>query len=391
MKNYATILFAIFLCSHVLIAQEPSDGVRTKSQFSIALLNGIGHTRYQQTFGNLSNLDRLNSTHVLMFKYRYRFSEKLYAEAGFGFGTHIENLKTPLFEDEGFDFWNYEAFFHSRIEFNGAYEILKHKNKQLYGKLGVGWNRFAAYSLGSGSGFLENSYQVSYEVPGERLPFISLGLDYSVPTKRKDELSFYLGYQLGFSSFYRGNYQLIQNSNITAQGALSSNLKSIQFGIGYSFTRIKRKENIEQKLAENNGDLKSAKKKERFEKRAIDPKSQYVSAAIGIGVNQTRFKPNRDPFYGPGTGSVQYRLSYERGWKNNIFLEADVYGFLFWQSEFIKLDFGSTGSLGNAFFGSFLSAGAQYKIQNKKTNFQFFNVHGGLGLGFHFYEKGPSS
>ena len=390
MKNYATILFALFLCSHVLISQEPSDAVRTKSQFSIALLNGIGHTRYQQTFGNLSSLDRLNSTHVLMFKYRYRFSEKLYAEAGWGFGAHAENMRPPQYDFNGFSFWYYNPFMHARVELTGGYEIFKFGKNQLSAKFGAGWNRFSrmTFMLSSSSGNGSTS-EITIQTLGNRLPFMTIGLEYIIPTKRKDELSFYLGYQHALRSFYDASFNISENFASTSAGSISSNLRAFQFGIGYTFTRIKKKEKLLKRLEDSENNIKTAKKKLRYERRAIDTQSQYVFLGLGFGVNAIRFKPNNDPFSGPNFSSLSTRVSYEYGWKNNIFFEADYAGFSFWEGARMNYTPEMSGAWGgDAFYGHFLSAGVQYKIQNPKTNFQFFNIHGGIGLGAHFLPRG---
>ncbi len=369
-------------------AQDEPQPIKTKSQFSVAMLNGIGQSRYVETLGNHGGLDRLNSAHLLNFKYRYRFSDKFFAEAGWGFGAQIENFAPRMMPFEGLDLWHFNAFFQARIEFSGAYQIYQHRNNRLYAKLGAGWNRFNSYQLISGSSSFSTSYGLNVEIPGQRLPFVSLGLDYAIPTKRKDEFSLYLGYHYGFNSYYRASYQYFDNGVLVNEGTLSSHLRAVQFGVGYTFTRLKRKERLAERLQESDGNLKLAKKQVRFEKRAIDPKSRYLNVGLGWGLNQSRFTPNRAPLFGAGGASFLYRLTYEHGWKNNLFFEADVYGFQFWSSEFLKFPGFRTGSLSSVFFANFLSVGTVYKIQNKKTNFQFFNVHGGLGLGFHFSEKG---
>jgi hypothetical protein len=390
MKKLASFLSAFMFLSQVLIAQESLDAVQTKSQFTIALLNGLGHTRYQQAFGDLSNLDRLNSTHVLMFKYRYRFSEKLYAEAGWGFGAHAENMRPPQYDFSGLSFWYYNPFMHARIELTGGYEIFRHGKNALNAKLGAGYNRFAAMGImsssSSGNG---TTSEMNILTRDKRLPFMTIGLEYIIPTKRKDELSFYLGYQHAFGSFYDASYNMSENFMATSAGSLSSNLRALQFGISYTFTRIKKKEKLLKSLEGSENNIKTAKKKMRFERRAIDPQSQYAFLGLGFGVNANRFKPNNDPFRGPNFSSLATRVSYEYGWKNNIFFEADYAGFSFWEGARMNYTPEMSGAWGgDAFYGHFLSTGVQYKIQNPKTNFQFFNIHGGLGLGAHFLPKG---
>lgn len=391
--TFRFIVALFFYAANMATAQDIHiEPTLAKNQFSMALLNNFGNTRYQQEFGSINNLDRLNSGHTVQFKYRYKFSKKFYAEAAWGFGAHLENHEPPIDDFGGFGFWDHEAFMHARVEFSAAYQLFKHYRNALNAKMGLGWNRFADMGLGVGYASNDERFNASYDVVGNRLPFFTLGLEYVIPTKRKDEFSFYLGYQYASNSFYRGSYSYFVGDETIGYGRFSSNLRGIQLGIGYTFTRQKRKEKIAELMSQSNSSQKDAKKKNRFERRAIDPKSRFVSVAIGIGMNRTKFSPNKNPLYGPGIPSFQHRVSYEHGWKNNLFFEFDYFGFLFWQSQFFKIEpFLSSGSAGDAFYGHFLTAGVNYKIQNSTTNFHFFNAHAGLGLGAHFYEKGMDS
>jgi hypothetical protein len=390
MKHSILALTFSLALSFVVSAQENKAPFSTKSQFSIALLHGLGHTRYQQAFGELSNLDRLNGTHVLMFKYRYRFSEKMYAEAGWGFGAHVENMRPPQYDLSGLSFWYYHPFMHARVELAGSYELFQHQKSALNAKLGVGYNRFAAMGLmsssSSGNG---TASEMTIIARDKRLPFISIGLEYVIPTKRKDEFSFYLGYQHAFRSFYDASYNMSENFMTTSAGSLSSNLRALQLAISYTFTRFKKNEQLLRSIEGSENNIKTAKKKMRFERRAIDPQSQYVFLGLGMGVNAIRFNPNNNPFRSPNFSSLATRVSYEHGWKNNIFFEADYAGFSFWEGARMNYTPEMSGAWGgDAFYGHFLSAGVQYKIQNPKTNFQFFNIHGGIGLGAHFRTRG---
>ena len=139
-------------------------------------------------------------------------------------------------------------------------------------------------------------------------------------------------------------------------------------------------------------DRKSARKQHKFKKRAIDPESRFVSLGFGGGASINKLNPKNDPFYYPGFGSFSVRISYEHGWKSNLFFEADYYVFELIESVGIRSDQGEVSfnsAWGGAFSaGNFLSAGLNYKIQRKATNFQFFTVHAGLGLGAQFYPKG---
>ena len=393
MKRKIGFLILLMTSSvYVILAQDEIMSNSAKNRFSIALLNNFGNTRFLQEFGSINNLDRLNSGHTLQFKYRYQFSQKLYADAALGFGAHIESLQPPMYDFGGFDFWHYHTFMHSRIEFSAAYQVYQFRKTRLNAKLGLGWNRFAAVGLGTSFSSGGDRLDATYDVEGKRLPFFTLGIEYTIPTKRKDEFSIYLGYQHAFNnSFYQGFYHYSNGNEVAGFGRFSSNLHAFQLGIGYTFTRQKRREKIAEMIQTNDVDLKEAKKKSRFERRIIDPQSRYLSFGIGIGVNRTKFSPNKDPFVGPGEPSFQHRLSYEHGWKNKLFFEADYYGFMFWQSQYVKKNNFNSGSAGDSFYGHFLTVGMNYKIQNPRTNLQLFNVHAGIGLGANFDELGPAA
>jgi hypothetical protein len=374
--------------SIVVSAQEMNAPVSTKSQFSVEFLNGFGHRRYTQELGQLSNLDKINSTNLLMFRYRYKFSETLYAEAGWGFGTQIENKISPIFDYSGFDLWHYRTFGLARVDFSAAYQLFQHKQTSLNAKLRLGWHRFASFLSGSGYATMDDYFYSEMSVDGKRLPFVNFGFEYMIPTKRKDEFSIYLGYQYATNSYFSGTYTHEQSSVINARGTHSANMSAFQFGIAYTFTRAKKLELMAVEMSAKNKTKKEARAVNRYEKRAIDPNSQYITLGIGFGVNANKFSPKNDPFKSGAFGSFMWRGAYEIGFRNNIFFEADYFGFEFWQKYSIQSDGGSYGGGSNAFTAHFLNLGAQYKIQNKRTNFQFVNLHAGLGFGAHFSPKG---
>lgn len=391
MKHSISFFSLCLAFSFVVSSQEMNAPVTTKSQFSIEFLNGFGHRRYTQELGQISNLDKINSTNLLIFRYRHLFSEKLYAEAGWGFGTQIENKVSPIFDYSGFDFWNYRTFGLARVDFSAAYQVFQHKQTSLNAKFRMGWHRFASVLSGSLYATWEDNFYSEMSVESKRLPFANFGLEYMIPTKRKDEFSIYLGYQYATNSYFRGIYTYEQSSVLTARGIHSANLSAIQFGIAYTFTRAKKLERMAVEMTSNNKTKKEARVVNRYEKRVIDPNSKFIILGIGFGVNANKFSPKNDPFKSGGFGSFMWRGAYEIGFRNNIFFEADYFGFEFYQGYSIQLSAGSFGAGTNAFTAHFVNFGVQYKIQNKRTNFQFINLHAGLGMGAHFSPKGINS
>lgn len=376
-----------------LFSQSIAPISHPKVQFSMGLLNGIGQSKFTPLIGDIQNFKYINSTNILMFRSSYWFSKKFYAEIGWGFGVNIENPRAPIFENDLWNLFSYHVFPQARIEFSSAYELAQIKNNSLYLKIGSGWNRFLSQSSSS-SASADNFWLSSeYTVESKRLPFLSVGLEYAVSTKRLDELKFYVGYQYASRSFYDGSFSFQDATPSTySSGSLSSNLSAIQLGLSYSFTRVKKMQQINILQEQQSLKSKEARKKNRFNRREIDPKSKWITLGSGFGVNHNKFRPKNDPFIPMNFGSFLWRGAFEMGYRNNLFFEGDYYGFSFWQGQGFRLEGGgSSGSRSLLFASHFLSAGAQYKIQNKTTNFQFFNIHAGIGLGAHFSPNGMES
>lgn len=389
MKTIIALLLVFVTFTTKTFAQEEISLIRPKSFFSVGLLNNLSQTHYDTDLGTIDQSKRFALGQLLQFKYRYNFNPKFYAEASWGFGTQVENRTSVVRPSEGFKFYNYNVFWHSRIEMSCAYILAQHGKNRLNAKLGLGWNKFASWYLESSSvDWQGDKYHMTMITREKRLPFATLGLEYCVPTKRFDEVSFYLGYQQGFISYVRGDFNYIQGGSEAIRGSIHNSLSALQIGITYSFTRIKKVQHIEAISRAQNIERRSAKKINRTERRIIDPKSQFISAGFGFGIGNNKFRPKNSPLKSPTFPSFMTRFAYEWGYKNNLFFDVDYFGFQFWQGEKIFIPYvGNSTFASDAFYGHFLNFGAQYKIQNRRTNFQFFNIHAGVGLGAHFLPK----
>jgi len=388
-KKSAFALAAIFAMNYIS-AQELVGYNKPKSQFSFGLLTGFNKTHFTPNLDGEPIESSLGYNSLIRFAYRYRLDDKLYAEAGFNIGFQNERSNPPLAEYQGFrnSLVNGFYFNFARLDLLAAYEVYGFKNNSINALGGLGVNSFGASYTGSVSSSESGYFELNYDIKNEFTYFTNFGIEFTSTNKRQDELSFRLLYNFGFSSYVDGNY-ILSNNGIYSDGSFKSMLRGFNFGFNYTFTGIKKSKRLLALMSDYDWSKKEAKRKHKFEKRAIDPKSQFVYVGFGFGANTNRFSPKNDPFSSPNFLSFSTRLSYEHGWKNNIFFEADYTGFSFWEGAMIKHNSTSSSAWGgDAFYGHFLTAGLQYKIQNPKTNFQFFNVHGGIGLGAHFSPKG---
>lgn len=388
-KKSLLVLTSIFALNQ-FSAQETETYTGPEHQFSFGLYAGMNKTLFQSNSNSETIRNSNGYTSIMRFAYRYRIDRKFYAEAGFNIGFQNERVKPPLAEYQGFGNSLFDGFYFNfgRLDFLGAYQVYGFKDNAIHVLGGIGVNRFGAVSASSGYSSQSGFFQMNYNIKNAFTYFTNFGVEYTLINKRRDELAFRLLYNLGFSSYVDGTYTLT-NNGINSNGTFESLLSGFHIGINYTFTRRKKLQKVLALMTENDWTKKEAKRKHKFEKRAIDPKSQFVYVGFGFGVNANRFTPNKDPFSSPNFSSFATRLSYEYGWKNNLFFEADYAGFLFWKGAKMQYSPNFSGAWGgDAFYGHFLTAGMQYKIQNPKTNFQFFNVHGGLGVGAHFLPKG---
>jgi len=384
------LFLTLLIVTTLSFGQDNESLIRPKGAFSVGLLSQISTTQYVLEFGETYTNSRASLGQILQFKYRYNFSSKFYTEASWGIGPQIEQHKSIMGPIEGFRFWNYHAFPKSRIEFSGVYTMTSFGRNKLNARMGLGWSRFLEYLLDSRSTNGDGSFYEMSMIAGEkRLPFLTLGLEYGISTKRMDEISFYLGFQRGFNSYIQGDFKYVEGGIETVRGNIINNLSALQFGVNYTFTRIKKFNDIALISREENLQRKEARKKSRTARRIIDPKSQFITAGFGLGINNNKFRPRQVPLRSPNFPSFSSRFAFEWGYKNNFFFEVDYFGFQFWQGEKLLIPYvGNWGFGSDAMYGHFLSFGMQYKIQNQNTHLQFFNIHAGIGLGAHFRPKG---
>jgi hypothetical protein len=232
-------------------------------------------------------------------------------------------------------------------------------------------------------------HQSSFDIETEDrfLALGQLGLEYARINKKQNEFSFRVFYQHGFQSFHKGEFTHNDNQ-VFSTGILSSPLRGLNFSFNYTFTRAQRMQRMVELSESLSVNRKVAKKEFKKEKRFIDPSSRFLTFGAGLAFSGTHFK-NADPVFSRQKfGSVALNLSYEHGWKNNLFFEGRYNRIAFSSAQSIRTDIGEIGMWSTGFTGHFLSAGMGYRIQNPQTNFQFFNVHAGLGIGFTLQDKG---
>lgn len=392
MKKVAVLCSIIFsLMGNTIFGQTTTTLPYPKSQFSFGIYSGFNKTNYDSFNNGLSLESTVNHNHIARFAYRYRFNEKMFVETAFNWGTQREKPSYPAEYQYTLPISYYfvDGFFFNfaRFDLFGSYEVVKLNRFGINILGGLGANRFAHGTAGSGYSNGTNSVFFNYNLKDKFIGLLQVGTEVTISNKRKDELSLRIIYNHGMSSFYKGSYLIDQNGS-QSEGAFSSMLRGLNFGINYTFTRYAKRDQMNAYISENNWNKKQAKRQVKYDQRKIDPKSQFVFLGCGLGMNRVDFKPSNDPLSPLRYGSFMYRAGYERGWKNNFFFESDYFSFTFWEGARIRYNSAGVAWGGNIFNAHFVNFGLLYRIQNKRTNFQFINVHSGLGLGFHFAPNG---
>lgn len=375
---------------HALKAQDEAETGFQKNQFSLGVIAGVNQTRFQTKEIGEEIDDPYGLNYAMRFAYRYRWNHKLYMEGGLSIALQNEKIIPPNeeFDDDLNGVFRGIFFPNLRLDVLGVYEILSNSKTGINIIGGFGVTRFIENSVVSQYITPTANFEVNYLLKDQLIPFINVGSEFTLKNKRNDEFGFRILYNYGFSSFYDGTYKLWKNFQ-HSEGTLESLLRGINIGFNYTFTRSSKNSRLTELMNSNELTRKAAKKQNKFEKRAIATNSQYVSVSLGLGKIQNKFSTESETTSPRRSLTLMFGASYERGWKNNLFFEAD-YKFLNFRhgfrAQYTPESFGEWG--GEAFASHFLNAGIQYKIQNPKTNFQFFNVHAGVGLGYQFKPKG---
>lgn len=381
--NRAFYLICFCLFTLQVQAQLPEP----KSQFSIGLLNGVNRSSIEETSINGYHFSpAIAFDHSLQFRYRYWFHPRWYAELGLGAGFQGFRQKNPL--NATMIFWDYAWIGQTRTEFQAAFNLFSNGNKSLNLPFGAGWNRSDALTRSSSTYSPEGNSTSQFTTNHKIKPYILFGLEFQVRNKRQDALSFQVFYQQGFQSILQGTYSTWINGE-SAFGAMQQRNTGVYLGLAYTFTRARKVDRINELKTTGSLSNREARQLHKKEKRYIDPKSTFVSIGVGVANAQNTVKTNNSRFQNSGFGSFQSRIAFEKGIKNSFFWEAEYNNFEFWHVTELKDVVGKVGS--NAFYGHFLQAGFGYRVQSKKTNLQFFNLHAGIGLGARFTPNNYSS
>ena len=377
--------FLLCLMSIFSIAQEQSELRDTRSHFSMGLYTAWNTSDYTLTEGDEELKQSIGVNHAIRAAYRFNFNQKLYAEFGASLGIQTERSYIPIaaYSDFSSGPTRIGSFAFTRYDLLAAYQVYSFNRHSLNVLGGIGANRFVPVGLGAGFSFEDAYFHLNYDVLTQFTPFLNIGASYQMETKRKDLFELKLFYNYGWKSYFDGRYTF-ENGDKSSKGEVESLLRGVHLGVAYTFTRRQKVSQIAVYQSENDVDTKSAKKQHKIERRAIDVNSQYVSVGMGLGTAINKFNPSNAPFRTPYLFTPSGKISYERGWKNNFFFEADYHGFLFLEGA----EASSAAWGGDVFFGHFLSGGINYKVQRSTTNFQFFNVHAGIGMGAQFRSKG---
>lgn len=385
------ILSTFLLLNTKAISQENEPKI--KNLYTFSLVNGINRSSSELLTGDQRPENAIGISHGFNFHYTRILHPSFDLSAGIGFGFFPINFRPAGSEEYNIDsdffgnyFWNVSYTGFTRYELIASYRKQLTDNYSLRLQLGGGIVHYGGYSYG-GSGYLSfdstgtevQIFDVDINFNNQAKPFITLGFDISKTLKNKDLLGLRISYDHSFRDAFNGTYSLYNGSSA---GNYFNKGHYLNIHLGYTMTRTKRLQAINDIQQDSGLDPKSAKKMARKNMRYIDPESMFLNISGGIGIGGTRVVHDPNGILQKyGYPSFLPRVSFEKGIRNQLYWEAGFHSQLFWNVQRFSFDrYGSSGS--SAFYAFQFSGGGAYRwiLAN---NYNVINVHAGLSLGFH--------
>jgi hypothetical protein len=389
-KNLIYALLILLLSCQTSISQKD---IFALNQFELNANVGGSLVQFSHKNGLNPMKDQIAPLYGVRFQYNRKINRKFQINAALGLGAHAFTYALPVTASPNIS-TKREHFFNSFQEFyvGARYTIPLKNNFQIGLNLGGGVVNFIVDGVGIYGGYqnLDNGesidlIRIEYFLNPKPVPFVEIGPQISRTLKNQNELSLKLSYVQSFGAIYRGDYQFFDN---TSNGTLKNSGSNFRLTLGYTFTHDRRVQKIAE-INEELNDYKAAKIEYKKNKRYIHPKSMFVSLTGGIGaVKSYAEDPNgfiRDS-YGQ---SLATRLMIEKGLKKNFFVEGG-YQFIEYNGS-MKFRNPEGTSSGNDFFTHQLNLGAGYRVIGKQRNYHYFNLHGGLSIGWIPEKKGSIS
>lgn len=378
--RYLIVLCFLLLLDHVF-SQE--NLLESKNQYTFSLVSGLNRNATKVEFGEKSPENALGVVPGFNFHYTRILSPKFSLATGLGFGFLPINLKLNYGE------LNSRVNFHgfSKYELLGSYHLKLNDTIELKFSLGSGIFSYGLRNTPDNYGY-QNSYdyvQVEMRFNSSLIPFVFSGIEVNKMLKNNNILSLKLNYYVSFSNAFSGTYFYISNSNgQTSNGQYFNRGNYLNLSLGYTSTRKKRLDQINEIQKHNQVDTKKAKQILKKGKRFIDTKSLFLNISGGLGYGKTIIDYSPEKFLLKfATTSLLPRITIEKGVKNNIYWELGIHSQLFNDAtRFHDTPYPYGNHIFKAFYVVQLSGGGLYRLI-LKNNFNLLNIHTGLTLGFH--------
>lgn len=382
-KTYSCRVLSFIVFTPFLNFAQSDSTVFAGNHLSVMLSNAINQTTVASASGN--EVPNFSASHMPMLNlgYTFNFKSNFGATLEGAVGVHTKRFSYTTVPGHTYEtpvaslavFGEARTFKVSRVPL----AILAGGGVTFYGRENFsstfvnttysGGNSSSVYSLVKG------------EYNGAR-PFVSVGLKVSQILRNQDLLFFSFRYNAAFGSIASGTYSL---ENASSEGGFECQGSNLHFGLGYAFTRAKKRAEIQERWEETDATKREAKKDLRKEKRYFDPKSSFVELSGGRFLTQTREVGGQDFFQTMNTESLAAQLSFEKGIKNYFYWKASLTQASYLMQARVH---GAKGAGVQKLFnatGINLGFGKRLMLQN---NYNILNVEAGIGLNAHFKAKG---
>ena len=384
-RNLAFTLVIGLISSLTSLAQKEMFSL---NQFEINTFTGGGLVDFNQIGGNDKFENQITPLYGLRFQYNRLINRKFQLNAALGFGTQAFTYALP--ESSLNDFTMRENIYNSFQElYLGARYCIPLENSFSFGlNFGAGLANYTGnvQGISGSSSFADGTtielMDIEYRLNSQPVAFLEIGPQISRTFENKNELSLKLSYVQRFGNFYEGDYRLFNN---TSYGTFSSSGSSFRLTLGYTFTGDRRALAIAE-FNEELTDYKAAKNEFKRNKRFIHPESMFISLFGGYSMAKSNAQDQNDLITDEFGGALSTRVMVEKGWKKNSFVEAGYQ--LFEYNVSFGLSNRNFSSTKNEYFTHQFNLGAGYRVIGKRKNYHYFNLHGGLSIGFIPLRKG---
>lgn len=386
MRVALPLFLLVFLLFESAVAQT------SKNYFTYGLTVGANRPQTAILSGDQKFPEQILPSTGFNFQYTRMVHPKVPLNFTAGFGLMGVKLSAPangaFMGDQLSPFsWGTFTLTNLRLEVGSGYELLQ-KNRSTYSVLGgIGIRKMSNGSYGSMSSEPQGElYRVEFETSKPSVPFVSLGAQWAYQLKSANLLSVKLSYDHSFNNIYDGTYMLY---NQTSNGTYNNQGRFLNLQIGYTLNGQNKTNRLALLQQEQQLDRKAAKKLYRKEKRYIDPKSTFLRTSGGIYLSRTRITD--DPNHVMKSGSIESfmpQIAYEKGFGNNLYLEASLFTGRVWNTE--KYNAMPFSSMGSSMSSSLqLGLGAMYRC-TLPSNYTILNFHAGFSSGLFFDKIGNS-